>query len=68
MGRVAIMATLSAETALADAGLAGDPLVTSGKMGISYGSSIGSPAAMGDFGNMISRKPPKASTPIPTSA
>lgn len=56
MGRVAIMATLSAETALADAGLAGDPLVTSGKMGISYGSSIGSPAAMGDFGNMISRK------------
>lgn len=56
MGRVAIMATLSAETALADAGLAGDPLVTSGKMGISYGSSIGSPAAMGDFGNMIARK------------
>jgi len=56
MGRVAIMATLSAETALADAGLAGDPLVTSGNMGISYGSSIGSPAAMGDFGNMISRK------------
>ena len=56
MGRVAIMATLSAETALADAGLAGDPLVTSGDMGISYGSSIGSPAAMGDFGNMISRK------------
>jgi 3-oxoacyl-[acyl-carrier-protein] synthase II len=56
MGRVAIMATLSAETALADAGLAGDPLVTSGKMGISYGSSIGSPAAIGDFGNMIARK------------
>ncbi len=56
MGRVAIMATLSAETALADAGLAGDPLVTSGDMGISYGSSIGSPAAMGDFGNMIARK------------
>ena len=56
MGRVAIMATLSAETALADAGLAGDPLVTSGDMGISYGSSIGSPAAIGDFGNMIARK------------
>jgi 3-oxoacyl-[acyl-carrier-protein] synthase II len=56
MGRVAIMATLSAETALADAGLAGDPLVTSGNMGISYGSSIGSPAAIGDFGNMIARK------------
>ena len=56
MGRVAIMATLASEKALADAGLAGDPLVTSGNMGISYGSSIGSPAAIGDFGNMIARK------------
>lgn len=56
MGRVAIMATMASEKALADAGLAGDPLVTSGDMGISYGSSVGSPAAIGDFGNMISRK------------
>ena len=56
MGRVAIMATLASEKALADAGLTGDPLVTSGDMGISYGSSVGSPAAIGDFGNMIARK------------
>ncbi len=56
MGRVALMATLASERALADAGLTGDPLVTSGDMGISYGSSVGSPAAIGDFGNMIARK------------
>jgi 3-oxoacyl-[acyl-carrier-protein] synthase II len=56
MGRVALMATLASEKALADAGLTGDPLVTGGNMGISYGSSSGSPAAIGDFGNMIARK------------
>lgn len=56
MGRVALMAVLASEQALADAGLLGDPLVSSGQMGISYGSSVGSPAAIGDFGNMITRK------------
>lgn len=53
MGRVALMATRASELALADAGLAGDPLVKSGRMGISYGSSVGTPAAIGDFGRMI---------------
>lgn len=53
MGRVALMATRASELALADAGLAGDPLVRSGDMGISYGSSVGTPAAIGDFGRMI---------------
>jgi 3-oxoacyl-[acyl-carrier-protein] synthase II len=38
--------------ALADAGLLGDPLVKSGRMGISYGSSVGSPPAIADFGRM----------------
>jgi 3-oxoacyl-[acyl-carrier-protein] synthase II len=52
MGRVALMATRASELALADAGLAGDPLVTSGRMGISYGSSVGSPPAIADFGRM----------------
>ena len=52
MGRVALMATRASEIALADAGLAGDPLVTSGRMGISYGSSVGSPPAIADFGRM----------------
>lgn len=53
MGRVALMATRASELALIDAGLLGDPLVTSGNMGISYGSSAGSPPAIGDFGRMI---------------
>jgi 3-oxoacyl-[acyl-carrier-protein] synthase II len=53
MGRVALMATRASELALADAGLAGDPLVKSGRMGISYGSSVGSPPAIADFGRMI---------------
>jgi 3-oxoacyl-[acyl-carrier-protein] synthase II len=53
MGRVALMATRASEIALADAGLLGDPLVGSGRMGISYGSSVGSPPAIADFGRMI---------------
>jgi 3-oxoacyl-[acyl-carrier-protein] synthase II len=56
MGRVAIMATRASELALADAGLLGDPLVTSGRMGVSYGSSTGSPHALGDFGRMMHEK------------
>ncbi len=56
MGRVALMATRASELALADAGLLGDPLVGSGAMGISYGSSAGTPAAIGDFGRMIADK------------
>lgn len=53
MGRVALMATRSSEIALEDAGLLGDPLVRSGHMGVSYGSSAGTPAAIGDFGRMM---------------
>ncbi|MEW9898214.1 beta-ketoacyl-ACP synthase [Chitinivorax sp. PXF-14] len=53
MGRVALMATRATELALDDAGLLGDPLVRSGRMGIAYGSSSGTPASMGDFGRMI---------------
>ncbi|MFT4172704.1 MAG: beta-ketoacyl-ACP synthase [Rhodocyclaceae bacterium] len=53
MGRVAVMAVLSAERALADAGLLGDPILASGKVGISYGSSAGTPSAIGDFGRML---------------
>jgi 3-oxoacyl-[acyl-carrier-protein] synthase II len=56
MGRVAIMATRASELALVDAGLLGDPLVTSGRMGVSYGSSTGSPHALGDFGRMMHEK------------
>jgi len=53
MGRIALMATRASELALEDAGLLNDPLLTSGKMGISYGSSAGTPSAIGDFGRMM---------------
>lgn len=53
MGRVALMATLATERALANAGLLDEPEVIGGNMGISYGSSSGTPQAIGDFGNML---------------
>ena len=53
MGRVAIMATRATELALQDAGLLDDPLLQGGQMGISYGSSAGTPSAIGDFGRMM---------------
>jgi 3-oxoacyl-[acyl-carrier-protein] synthase II len=59
MGRVAVMATRASELALADAGLLDDPLVKSGKMGISYGSCAGTPEAICDFGKMVEEKSTK---------
>ena len=56
MGRVALMATRASEMALENAGLLGDPFVKSGQMGVAYGSSAGTPAAIGDFGRMIADK------------
>lgn len=53
MGRVALMATRASELALIDAGLLDDPLVKSGWLGIAYGSSAGTPKAIGDFGKMM---------------
>ena len=53
MGRVAVMAARASELALQDAGLLGDPLVGSGNMGIAYGSSAGTPDAMGDFAQLF---------------
>lgn len=53
MGRVALMATRASELALEDAGLLGDPLLKSGRMGIAYGSSAGTPSSIGDFGRMM---------------
>ncbi|WP_404995081.1 beta-ketoacyl-ACP synthase [Cupriavidus pauculus] len=54
MGRVAQMAVVASESALADAGLAGHPIVTDGRMGIAYGSSTGTPSAAQDFARMRS--------------
>jgi 3-oxoacyl-[acyl-carrier-protein] synthase II len=56
MGRVALMATRATELALTDAGLLDDPLVKSGAMGISYGSSAGTPHVFADFGRMFEEK------------
>ncbi|MGV8894134.1 MAG: beta-ketoacyl-ACP synthase [Burkholderiaceae bacterium] len=53
MGRIALMATRASELALIDAGLIDDPLVKSGQMGIAFGSSAGTPSAIGDFGRMM---------------
>jgi 3-oxoacyl-[acyl-carrier-protein] synthase II len=59
MGRVALMATRASELALIDSGLDGDPFVKSGLMGISYGSSAGTPKAIGDFGKMMEERTTK---------
>lgn len=56
MGRVALMATLATEWALADAGLLGDPILKSGRTGIAYGSATGSPDALEDFTRMVWNK------------
>jgi 3-oxoacyl-[acyl-carrier-protein] synthase II len=59
MGRIALMATRASELALIDAGLLDDPIVKSGLMGISYGSSAGTPKAIGDFGKMMEERTTK---------
>lgn len=59
MGRVALMATRASELALEQAGLLEHPLLTSGKMGISFGSSAGTPSAIGDFGRMMEERTTK---------
>jgi 3-oxoacyl-[acyl-carrier-protein] synthase II len=56
MGRVALMATRASELALIDAGLLDDALLKSGKLGIAYGSSAGTPKAICDFGKMVDEK------------
>lgn len=62
MGRVALMATRASELALIDAGLSNDPLVQSGNMGIAFGSSTGSTAAIADFAGLRIKKEVKEIT------
>jgi 3-oxoacyl-[acyl-carrier-protein] synthase II len=59
MGRVALMATRASEMALLHAGLHDDALVKSGWLGISYGSSAGTPRAICNFGRMMDEKSTK---------
>jgi 3-oxoacyl-[acyl-carrier-protein] synthase II len=56
MGRVAIMAVCATERALQDANLLEAPILQSGQVGIAYGSSSGTPSAVGDFGRMMAEK------------
>jgi len=59
MGRVALMATRASELALQDAGLLEHPLLKSGRMGVAFGSSAGTPSAIGDFGRMMEERTTK---------
>jgi 3-oxoacyl-[acyl-carrier-protein] synthase II len=53
MGRVSLFSTTTAERALEQAGLLGDPVISNGDTGIAYGSSTGTPEAIADFGAML---------------
>lgn len=53
MGPVAKMAVRATEMGLEDAGLLGDAVVTSGRTGIAYGSSFGSPAPVMAFAELM---------------
>lgn len=53
MGRVALLSTRATERALSDANLLGDEVITSGRTGVAYGSSVGSTSAVADFGKML---------------
>lgn len=53
MGRVSLMSVRATELALTDAGLLGAPVISSGRAGVAYGSSVGSTAAIADFGKML---------------
>jgi 3-oxoacyl-[acyl-carrier-protein] synthase II len=53
MGAVARMATYATERALIAAGLIGDPVLCSGRTGIAYGSSFGSPQPYVAFAELM---------------
>jgi 3-oxoacyl-[acyl-carrier-protein] synthase II len=53
MPPVAVMATRCTERALEDAGLLGDPLLSSGRVGVAYGSSAGGVEATAEFTEML---------------
>ena len=53
MGPVAHMSVRATENALGDAGLLGDPVIRSGRTGVAYGSSFGSPAPVLAFAELM---------------
>ena len=56
MGRVAQMAVLASEYALTDAGLLNDSILSSGEVGVSYGSATGSSDAAVEFFGLLEDK------------
>src|SRR5579871_1906934 len=52
MSPVGLMSTISAERALADSGLLGDPLLKSGRAGIAHGASAGGAQSVVAFGSL----------------
>lgn len=56
MSPVSEMAVRATELALEDAGLIGDPILKSGRTGVSYGSSTGGTEAVRAFGQMFLAK------------
>jgi len=56
MGRVSLLATRATELALADAGLTADPILGAGRVGISYGSTSGSPPAIAVYADAIGNR------------
>jgi len=53
MGRVSLLSTRAAELALRDAALLEDPVIGSGRTGVSWGSSSGSPPALGVYARQL---------------
>ncbi len=53
MGTVSLYAVRASELALLDAGLADDPTIADGRMGVAYGSSSGSVQPIRAFGTML---------------
>jgi 3-oxoacyl-[acyl-carrier-protein] synthase II len=53
MGRVSQLAVRASELALADAGLADDPTIRDGRMGVACGSSVGSTPDIRNFVEML---------------
>lgn len=62
MGRVALMATRSAEVALEQAGLRHEACITDGRMGVAYGSCNGSTDATIQFAKMYTEQSTQAMT------
>ncbi len=56
MGPVALYSVYATEQALAIAGLTDDPIIQSGRTGVAYGSSFGSPEPMKEFADLLFKR------------